>query len=139
MLEFEAHHRPVNLKLLHHPPPFFFFQNGAKTGFEVYFDIGSQHLWCRGDRGSTKTRLESRRKKFKPRFFYRPAFATVFDELDSFFKTPTIESSPTNTKKAHQALLNINPSTDKCEAVLASCGYGFEAAAAMLFEELRVE
>ena len=36
---------PVNLSILHHAP---FCQNGAKSGFEMCFDIGSRHLGCWG-------------------------------------------------------------------------------------------
>ena len=39
----------VNLKNLHHAP---FFQNGAKSGFEMCFDIGSRHLGCWGQNTS---------------------------------------------------------------------------------------
>ena len=41
--------RPVNLNNLRHAP---FFQNGAKSGFEMCFDIGSQHLGCWGQNTS---------------------------------------------------------------------------------------
>ena len=51
--------RPVNLKFLNRAP---FFQNGAKSGFEMCFDIGSQHVLGAG----AKTRLESRIKEFTP-------------------------------------------------------------------------
>ena len=37
------------LKHLHHAP---FFQNGAKSGFEMWFDIGSRHLGCWGQNTS---------------------------------------------------------------------------------------
>ena len=41
----DARVRPVNLKFLNRAP---FFQNGAKSGFEMCFDIGSPHLGCWG-------------------------------------------------------------------------------------------
>ena len=40
---------PVFLKSEHRSP---FFQNGAKSGFEMCFDIGSQHLGCWGQNTS---------------------------------------------------------------------------------------
>ena len=41
--------RPVNLKSYTAPP---FFQNGAKSGFEMCFDIRSQHFGCWGQNTS---------------------------------------------------------------------------------------
>ena len=38
------------ISILTSPPPF--FHNGAKSGFEMWFDIGSQHLGCWGQNTS---------------------------------------------------------------------------------------
>ena len=46
------------------------FQNGATFGFDTCYAIGSQHRRCPGV--PTKTRLETRMKKCKPQFMFRP-------------------------------------------------------------------
>ena len=70
----------------------------------------------------------------------RPSFATVFDELDSFFKTPlNITASAGDTEKAVQALVGILPVASACEDMLAQCDYNVGDAAAKLFDELRAQ
>ena len=48
------------------------FQNGVKSGFEMCFAIGSQHLWCQG-----KTRFDSRINMFKPHLIHRSELETA--------------------------------------------------------------